>query len=268
MQKYALLGNPVSHSLSPHIYDFFFHRYSLKYEYDLIATSVDSLAATVAALCANNFNGFNVTAPLKIAITSYIQSESVVVKNCGSCNVIKIANNSHLHAENTDGIGFEKDFLVNVPVSLKGNSVLILGAGGVVPVLVTVLRRHGFRVKVAFRTKCSNQYLHGVAMQTIPSIEKDSYNILINATGVGLAALNDMTNFDLLSGVGFYYDLSYGSIASGSIEQALSCGVVAVDGLGMLVWQAASAFKIWTGITAKSSFIGEIIQSLYAKYYT
>ncbi len=255
VDRYAVIGQPIAHSKSPYIHAAFARACGQKLSYDAVAVAPEALAANLAQLHAEPYLGLNVTLPHKVALKALCESLSARAEAAGAVNTLSRTATGWA-GDNTDGAGFIAD-LARLGVSLKGQRVLMLGAGGaarglIAPILaqapkaLMVSNRNPWKPEdLAERFKA----LGNIQPRTHLSLKGDSYDVVINATAAGHAGEMPRIPGKILAAGAVAYDLSYGASAEPfkAWAAAQGAGLIA-DGLGMLVEQAAEAFLLWRGV--------------------
>lgn len=251
--KLAVFGNPIEHSLSPSIHALFAQQTKIEIEYEKILAPLDGFAETAQNFIAQGGVGFNITVPFKIEAFNLANKHSINAQTAGAVNTMKVDNDG-LIGENTDGIGLVNDLTKNLDVDLHDKTVLILGAGGATRgILLPLLQQQTKRIMIANRTASKAIQLakdfkvHGKTCGFgLEKIKHDPVDIIINATSASLDG--QMPN--IASGVAnnaICYDLMYGQQTPFMDWAQNNKALMVVDGLGMLVEQAAAAFEFWTG---------------------
>ncbi|SMN12125.1 Shikimate 5-dehydrogenase I alpha [uncultured Candidatus Thioglobus sp.] len=253
MVKLAVFGNPIEHSLSPRIHAQFAKETGVEVEYDKILAPIDGFSERARDFIASGANGFNITVPFKIDAFNLATEHSLNAKTAGAVNTIKV-DGDVLIGENTDGTGLLNDLTKNLNIDLRDKTLLILGAGGATRgILLPLLQQQPARLMIANRTASKAIQLAkdfqsygktcGFGLEKIKDTPVD---VIINATSASL----DGKMPDIPAGVAngaVCYDLMYGKITPFMTWAKENNASVVVDGLGMLVEQAAAAFKFWTG---------------------
>lgn len=242
----GLLGRHLTHSYSPKI-----HSFLGEYPYSLFQIEPENLDSFLKD---KKFDGINVTIPYKKAVLSYCDTLSPQAQRLGSVNTIVKANDGHLIGHNTDYFGFIS-LLNKSGLSVKGKKVLILGSGGASATVDAVLQEKGAKVIVISRSGVNNyENLH---------LHKDT-SVIVNATPVGMYPDNgvspiDLTLFPELEGV---VDLIYNPARTKLLLDAENRGIIAENGLWMLVAQAKESAEWFTGAKIPDSKISEIYETL------
>ena len=258
MSKYAVIGNPIDHSLSPMIHAQFAKQVGLSITYEKILSPINEFSSSVERFIKSGGLGFNITVPFKINAYELTDDCTTTAKAAGAVNTIKVENNT-LIGENTDGIGLVNDLCNNLNQSLKNKEILIIGAGGATQGILKPLLDCGpEKILLANRTKDKSLKLaHKFAKYGkvcgfgLDQIKAKPVDIVINATSTSIAGKMP----ELANGVAegaICYDLMYG-IETPFMKWAYKNSALKVsDGLGMLVEQAASSFAFWHGKTPQT----------------
>lgn len=254
MDRYAVIGQPIAHSRSPLIHAAFAQQTAQSLVYETIEIAPAALAAELARLHREGLRGLNVTLPHKEAVTALCEAVSERARLAGAVNTL-VRSDSGWTGDNTDGEGFMTD-LARIGVSIAGRRVLVLGAGGAARgILGPLLAAHPAELVVSNRNPWKPEQLAElfkptgrVTPRTHVALKGDRYDLIINATSAGHAGALPLLPGQLLAGGGEVYDLSYGAANQPFAAWAAAQGATQnVDGLGMLVEQAASAFALWRG---------------------
>lgn len=257
MTRYAVIGDPVSHSKSPLIHSLFAEQTGEEIEYEKIRVTEPELAAFVRDFFAAGGGGLNVTLPHKEAVYSMADHASERARLAKAANTLWVDRNQSLQADNTDGAGLVRDLKHNLGVVLQDRSVLILGAGGSArgvlpaiitekPAAVTVLNRTQSRAQ-----KIQQEYNSVYPLETglLDISPAAGFDIIINATSSSIAGELPPLQPAIIGPDCSCYDLMYSDQPTPFMLWAGNNGAErVVDGLGMLVEQAAESFLIWRGV--------------------
>lgn len=260
MDRFAVLGQPVAHSLSPRIHTGFAQQFGLTLGYEKLEVAPPALPETLARLHAEGYRGLNITLPHKLAALAAAAEKTPRALLAGAANTLSRLP-SGWRADNTDGEGLVRDLRDNNWLSLGGKRVLLLGAGGGArgaikplleerPALLVISSRTPWTVeKLAEEFKA-----HGpIRPSTHQALKGDRFDLIINATSAGHEGRVPRLPSGLLTDGGACYDLSYGKAFGPFRDWALMQGArVVADGIGMLVEQAASSFELWHGRRPKT----------------
>ncbi|WP_237218198.1 shikimate dehydrogenase [Rugosibacter aromaticivorans] len=247
-ERYAVFGNPVSHSLSPKIHALFAAQTGQDIRYEAICAPLDGFAEAVNTFIAAGGKGANVTVPFKVEAFNFARQLTPRAQAAGAVNTLSFAADG-LRGDNTDGAGLVRDLVANLGVPLAGLRVLVLGAGGAARGVILPLREQNpAELFIANRTADKAQVLAGVLGVTgggFDDLNQRTFDLVINATSAGLsgAALPTPT----FSPDALAYEMVYG-VETPFMQTARAAGARVADGLGMLVEQAAEAFYVWRGM--------------------
>jgi len=251
--RYAVIGNPVGHSLSPRIHALFAQQLGRTITYDALLAPLDGFVRTLEAFFRDDGRGVNVTLPFKEAAFDWVTECDEYAGTAGAVNTI-VPCGSGFRGCNTDGVGLVRDLTVNMQFALQGRSVLILGAGGAVHgVLGPLLGAGPSRLVIANRTISRAiemvERLEDPRLSVVePAALNEPFDLVINGTSAGLIGTRPEVPSLAVAGC-VAYDMVYGANAEPFCSWAREHGAArAVDGLGMLVEQAAEAFLLWHGV--------------------
>jgi shikimate dehydrogenase len=248
---FAVVGDPVRHSLSPRIHNRWIREAGLDAVYVALNLSSGSAAADLAALARAGMSGLNITLPHKIAALEAALSASPVVRRIGAANTL-VREGQGWAAHNTDVDGFRDALALARPQGVAGASVLVNGAGGAARAAVHVLATEGARITVVNRTRETAEALRadlapGCELAGPEDLERlaATTDLLVETTSAGHSGTRAP---DLPAGRGRpYLHLSYGDAAAMGLSTAARAGWTCHDGLPMLVGQARAAFTLWFG---------------------
>ncbi len=257
--RYAVIGNPVEHSLSPEIHAAFARATGQDLDYGRLRAPLDGFRATALGFRDAGGKGLNVTLPFKQEAWRLADTHSDGARAAGAVNTLKFEG-GRIHGHNTDGAGLTRDLKDNLACAIRGRRVLLMGAGGAVyGVMEPLLRELPQSVIVANRTldkaaalvahfgKLHKFAAHGVTAVTYAALAGSRFDIVVNATSAGLADVMPPLPRDVFAPGALAYEMVYGRQTL-FMRFATECGARAVDGLGMLVEQAAESFLIWRGV--------------------
>ncbi|HEY1077612.1 MAG TPA: shikimate dehydrogenase [Fontimonas sp.] len=258
--RYAVIGQPIGHSRSPQIHTQFAAQTGQALSYEAIEVAAATLADALKDLHAQGFQGLNVTLPHKIAVMALCEQVSERARLAGAVNTL-IRTDGGWRGDNTDGEGFIAD-LQRLGFAVAKRRVLVLGAGGAVRgILEPLLRAQPAELVVSNRNPWKPETLAEdfasvgkLLPRTHLSLKGDQYDLIVNATSAGHSGQMPALPPELLAKGGDCYDLSYGKAFAPFAEWAKAQNAARVeDGLGMLVGQAAAAFKLWRGVVPETA---------------
>lgn len=256
MDKYAVWGNPIAQSKSPQIHKIFAEQTQQMMEYGAILGDLDNFEQQLLAFFQGGAKGCNITAPFKERAYALADEYSERALTAEACNTLKRLDDGRLYADNTDGAGLVSD-LVRLGWLKPNQSILILGAGGATKGVLLPLLQAQQNITIANRTLAKAQELaekfaqygkvQAVEMTQIP-LQK--FDVIINATSLGLQGKTVDISPEILRSAGAIYDMQYAKETDTPfIALAKSLGAKNVsDGFGMLVGQAAHSFALWRGV--------------------
>ncbi len=249
MKKYFVIGNPIDHSLSPKLHNYWLKKNKIDAVYDKKKTNKNGLKDIVSEIKEGKINGINVTVPFKKTIIPYLDKLSTEAEQTQSVNTI-ILNNDNLVGHNTDIEGFSKA-IKNLNFNMKRKKILILGAGGVVPSIIFALKKMDVsQIVVSNRTKKKVEDLksqfHNLEILDWGDIE--DCDVIINATSLGLNEETINLDFSKYENNKLFYDVIYNPEETNFLKNAKKLGNKIENGKLMFVYQALAAFKIWHGI--------------------
>ena len=255
MKKFAVFGNPIAQSLSPTIHQMFAEQVGEKIAYEKILAPVDGFVdAANAFLAQEGAVGCNVTMPFKLDAFNMAKVDDQAAKDAQAVNTLMNGDSGEIWGYNTDGVGLVND-LLNSGVEIKGKRVLLIGAGGAARGVISPLLKAGAAsLTITNRTKAkaekvasaaSNAKVQVAALEDIADVAP---HIIINSTAASLSnELPCRLNDGVLQNCEVVYDMVYKNSPTRFMRDAAELGVkTQIDGLGMLVEQAAEAFYIWT----------------------
>ena len=263
MYKLGIIGYPLGHSISAVIQKAGFESLELEGSYDVLETPPEDLVQRIKFLKTQGYNGFNVTIPLKVPVSLFLDDIDDYANIAGCVNTVKITDDKAFLGYNTDIYGFKNAIPANA--DLDGKKAAILGTGGAARAATVGLVEKGIK-KIDFYTRNiinssqTVEYMRakfpitdiGVyQIQNIRSLEE--YSIIVNATPIGMKGFmaNEMPlekkDFDNIKPDTLIYDIVYNPIETVFLKEAKSRGLKIVEGLDMLVFQAQRAIEIWTG---------------------
>ena len=250
---YAVIGNPIRHSKSPRIHSLFAQQTGQNIEYTAIQVDPGGLPQAIGNFQASGGKGLNITVPFKRTAWELMDELSDRARLAGAVNTIMFRDNSY-YGDNTDGIGLVRDIRDNHHGQLTSRNILLLGAGGAARgVLEPLLAENPAQLIIANRTPnkaitLAEEFhkLGKIEGCSLPALENHHFDLVINATAASLAGELPPLPDNLLNKGGWCYDMMYGSGTTPFLRWAEQHGAAkTIDGLGMLVEQAAESFFLW-----------------------
>ncbi len=252
MRKYFVIGNPIDHSLSPTLHNYWLKENNINAIYDKKKIDEKDLQSIISEIKQKKINGINVTVPFKKAVIPYLDKLSPEAEQTQSVNTI-ILNNDNLIGYNTDIPGFAKA-IKDLNFNIEGKRVFILGAGGVVPSIIFALGRMNVsEIIVTNRTQqkaddLKNQFKN---IKIINWGNLPNFDVVINATSLGLNNENINLDFSNVGKKKLFYDVIYNPSLTNFLKVGEKLGNRSENGKLMFIYQASQAFKLWHGVEPK-----------------
>ncbi len=252
MKKFLVIGNPIDHSLSPKLHNYWIKENYIDAIYEKKKIDEKDLKSLMSEVKEKKINGVNVTVPFKKAVIPYLDKLSPEAEETQSVNTI-ILTDTFLVGHNTDIAGFSKA-IKNLNFNIEGKKVFILGAGGVVPSIIFALNKMNVsEIIISNRTRQKADDLKS-QFKTLNVIDWGNlpkFDIIINATSIGLKNENINLNFSNIGKDKLFYDVIYNPSETSFLKEGKKIGNRSENGKLMFVYQASEAFKLWHGIEPK-----------------
>lgn len=252
--RYVVIGNPIAHSKSPEIHAEFASQTNQALSYERLLAPLDGFVETVEAFRAAGGRGANITVPFKEEAYRYATRLSARAQAAGAVNTLRF-DGDEVYGDNTDGLGLVRDLRVNHGLMLYGTRMLLLGAGGAARgVIGSLVGEQPERLVIANRTlskaaDIAAAFEPAIEVLAYDALENERFDIIINATSTSLSAAVPPLPDAVYNGVQVAYDMVYGAEVTPFMARAAEAGCpTCIDGLGMLVEQAAESFYIWRGV--------------------
>lgn len=255
--NYGVMGNPVSHSKSPQIHTAFAGQTGEPVVYQAIHVALNGFTAALDEFQRQGGKGLNITVPFKEAACHAVDVVTARVERSQAVNTLSFRQDGTRHGDNTDGIGLIRDLTKNHQIQIAGQEVLVLGAGGAVRgILDPLIDQNPERIVIANRTRSravelARQFSDRVDITPCdyPDLPGRQFHLVINGTSASLQGAVPPLPDDLLLPGACCYDLMYADEDTVFVSWARAHHAArALDGIGMLVEQAAESFYIWRGI--------------------
>jgi len=265
IDDYAVMGNPISHSKSPSIHTLFAEQTDQSILYTAIHVDVGGFKQAVGNFAAAGGKGLNITVPFKQEAWALVTERSERAERAGAVNTIKIED-EQLFGDNTDGVGLVNDLTVNHSIELEGKDILLMGAGGAARgVLIPLLKQNPASLFIANRTPDKAKDLAddfadagNISGGGYDAIAELKFDVVINATAASLQGDLPPLPETLLNDNASCYDMMYSAKPTHFMRWAKEHNAAKVlDGLGMLVEQAAESFHIWRGVRPETKTVIE-----------
>jgi shikimate dehydrogenase len=262
-----VIGKPIGHSISPHMHNAAFAACSLDGRYEAVEIETSDLEAWAARMRGSDAYGFNVTVPHKEAIVRYLDDLEGDATLCGAVNTVRVlpGEQPRLVGTNTDTLGFRRSLREEAGTSLADQHAVLLGAGGAARAIAVVALQDGAaelvianrHVERAHDLVASLNELIGSTHVRVVKLEPAALapvladaDVLVNATSVGLRSWDVPIRTEMISPTSLVVDIVYNPLRTALLTGAERQGARVLGGLGMLVFQAAAAFELWTGVPA------------------
>ena len=270
IDRYAVFGNPVSHSKSPQIHSLFAEQTGQNLIYTAELAEKENFEDAVKTFVKNNGKGINITVPFKQQAWQLATQRSSRAERAGAVNTIIVKEDGSYFGENTDGIGLVHDLSNNHQITLKQKKILILGAGGAVRgVIEPILKNNPAKLVIANRTvekaiqlAIDFSDLGNISGCGFAELENQSFDIVINGTSASLQGDLPPLPDNLFSDNACAYDMMYAAKPTVFMDWAQQHGAKNIfDGLGMLVEQAAESFNLWRGVQPATKTVIDVIRA-------
>ncbi len=257
MSRYAVVGDPIAHSKSPEIHSQFARQTGEDVSYDKHQVSAGEFEQFVRTFFAEGGSGLNITLPHKESAFNLAAVKSTRSQLAKAANTLWLNDQDELCAENTDGAGIVRDLTVNHDVQLSDRRLLIVGAGGAARgALATLIETNPSAIAVLNRTRQKAEAIAGdfagkfdLQVLDYESQGDGDFDVIINATSMGIQDKAPPINAQLIGKECCCYDMMYGDEPTAFMRWASDNDAkIVIDGLGMLVEQAAESFRIWRGV--------------------
>ena len=247
MKKYIVIGNPINHSLSPKLHNYWIKKNNINAIYEKKQVNYEDLKEVILKVKEGHIQGINVTVPFKKAAIPFVDYLSPEAESTQSINTIYL-NDDKVIGHNTDIAGFELS-LKKIKYEVNNKKVLILGAGGVVPSIIFALQRMKvLSITVSNRTKEKAEdlkfFFKDILITDWGNIS--DFDIIINATSIGLKK-NDKINLDFsnIESGKLFYDVIYNPEETDFLKRGKITGNLTENGIMMFIYQAHQAFTLW-----------------------
>ncbi|MDD1617066.1 MAG: shikimate dehydrogenase [Methylococcaceae bacterium NSP1-2] len=271
LNRYAVFGQPIKHSKSPRIHQLFAEQTGQDLQYTAQEVSAEQFTVTAEAFFAQGGKGLNCTVPLKELAWAWATHKTERAELAKAVNTLALQADGSVLGDNTDGCGLVRDLLVNHGIALTEKRILLLGAGGASRgILLPILEQSPACVVIANRTvnkavQLAAEFVHkgcvsGCGFADL--IDYAPFDVILNATSASLSGQLPPLPEDLLAKQGVCYDLAYGNEPTAFVRWGLEQGAIkSLDGLGMLVEQAAEAFFIWRGVRPETQPVIDLLNA-------
>ena len=250
MKKYLVIGNPITHSLSPKLHNYWIKQNNIDAIYDKKKLNENELDNLILDVKERNISGVNVTVPFKNSVIPFLDELSDESNKTQSVNTIYLKD-KRIIGHNTDIEGFE-NAIKKINFDFKNKKIFILGAGGVVPsIIYASMKMNSSEIFITNRTSEKAEKVKNIFsnIKLVSWGDVPDFDVIINATSLGLNQ-KDKINLDLTQ-VGknkLFYDVIYNPTETNFLKEAKKLGNKFENGKLMFIYQAFLAFKLWHGI--------------------
>lgn len=269
--RYAVFGHPIGHSKSPRIHTLFAEQTAQNLVYFAQDVELSAFEREAKAFFLDGGRGLNCTIPLKEAAFRFAEVRSPRAERSRAVNTLAMREDGTVFGDNTDGVGLLRDLTINLGFDLAGKRILLLGAGGAGRgVLAPLLEASPACLVIANRTPDKARLLAeefaelgNVSACGFHDLQPECFDLVLNATAASLSGDLLPLRDDLLAAESCCYDLAYGGQPTPFVRWGNAHGAaISMDGVGMLVEQAAEAFFLWRGIRPETA---PVIRTLNAE---
>ena len=247
MKKFLVIGNPINHSLSPKLHNYWIKKNNLDSIYGKLEVNENELSDLCNHLKEGKLDGINITVPFKKAIIPHIDVMTGHALRTNSINTISV-DNGNLIGHNTDTDGFELS-IKKLNYDVNDKTIMILGAGGVVPSIIYALKRmNAGNIIISNRTKEKAEALKDLFkdLSVLDWGDLVDFDMIINATSIGLKEKDNFEiDFTKINKNKFFYDVIYDPYENNFFRAGNQKGNIFENGLNMFLYQAQKAFNIW-----------------------
>ena len=269
-KKFGIIGNPIKHSLSPVLHEYWFKKYNIDADYSIIEALDKDLPEIIEKVKQGYFSGINVTLPFKQKIINHVDRVVNDAELTGSVNTVLLSNKNAVIGENTDVYGLQAAYLKEIDNS-SNKKVLVIGAGGVSPSVISSINKTGIKnISITNRTneKCiflkkKFNFLTIISWANLSS-EIKNFDIIINATSLGLKNGDDFNfNFSNTKNEVIYIDTIYNPLETKTLKYLKEEGRRVFNGLDMFIYQGQKSFYLWNKINPEID--DELVELLNSK---
>ena len=254
-KSFAIIGDPIAHSLSPVLHNYWFEKYKIKAKYSLLNIKEKDIANVAIKIRNKELSGLNITLPYKQKIIPFIDKLVNDAKSTNSVNTIFLDESDTVVGENTDVFGLQAAYLKEI-TDVRNKKALVIGAGGVSPSVIFALQKSKINnIAIINRTheksiflKKKFNFLHILEW---PSLKQEikNFDIIINATSLGLKNGEDFQfNFDSVKDSMIYIDTIYNPLETKTLKHLKENKIKTFNGLDMFIYQGQKSFYLWNKI--------------------
>ena len=253
-KKYAIIGNPIEHSLSPTLHNYWFKKHNIDCEYEMLKIEASEIESVIDKIKSKIISGINVTLPFKQKIIPHLNKIVNCAKETNSVNTVYLDSENKVVGDNTDVFGFQAGYLKNISNKQYPNqSALVMGAGGVSPsIILALIKSKISNITVTNRTFekalfLQKKFPHIKVIKWDDHITKfNNFDIVVNATNLGLKGGEEFKNlFNDVKDNLIYIDTIYNPLQTKMIKHLKAKNIKTFNGLDMFIYQGQKSFYIW-----------------------
>ena len=267
---FAIIGNPIAHSLSPVLHNYWFKKYKINAEYNLLNVDSENISEVIKKIKNKEIDGINVTLPFKQKVIPFIDRLINDAENTNSVNTIFLDETNTIIGENTDVFGLQAAYLKEID-NAESKKALIIGAGGVCPSVIFSLQKSKIKnISIINRTyekslflKKKFKFINVLKWESVRN-EISKFDIIINATSLGLKGGSDFNfNFENVMNSLVYIDTIYNPLETKTLKFLKEKKIKTFNGLKMFIHQGQKSFYLWNKINPEIN--DELINLLISK---
>ena len=252
---FAIIGNPIAHSLSPVLHNYWFNKYNINADYSLLNIEEEDIKKVIQRVKEKELSGINITLPFKQKVIKFTNQLINDAKLTNSVNTIFLDSAENVIGENTDVFGLQAAYLKRIN-NVENKNALIIGAGGVSSSVVFSLQKSKIKsISIVNRTHDKSIFLkknfNSLNILEWKTLEQDisKFDIIINATSIGLKNGDDFNfNFEKMKKNSIYIDTIYNPIETKTIKYLKEKKITTFNGLEMFIYQGQKSFYLWNKI--------------------
>ena len=252
---FGIIGNPVKHSLSPYLHNYWFDKYNLNADYSIIDVKEENLEDIIHRIKNKELAGINITLPYKRKIIPNLDKLINDANLTSSVNTVYLNEENLVIGENTDVFGLQAAYLKEID-NVQNKKALVIGAGGVAPSVILSLQKSGIKkisiinrtIEKCFFLKKKFKYLEILNWENLED-EFSNFDIIINATSLGLKNGEDFAfNIKNFKNKLVYIDTIYNPLETKTLKHLKENNIKVFNGLEMFIYQGQKAFYLWNKI--------------------
>lgn len=269
-KRFAIIGNPISHSLSPVLHNYWYKKYKIDADYSLMNIEESDLKSVAEKIRNKELDGINITLPYKQKIIPYLDQLINDAKLTNSVNTVFLDNSNVLIGENTDCYGLQAAYLKEI-IDVNNKKALVMGAGGVSPSVILALKKSKIqKISLTNRTyeksfflKKKFNFIDTINWENLEN-EIANFDIIVNATSLGLKNSEDFqVDFSKVKNNSVFIDTIYNPLETKTLKFLKDKGVNTFNGLEMFIYQGQKSFYLWNKVNPEID--NELIDLLVSK---